>query len=296
MEEEFRKIKDPEVEKWLNDHIILNKQFVDEARALKIKPLTNEFWVYHQHRSYEKFGKFGFCVAGIPQMAEDCGLTDKQVLSAYRQLMDKGAVQHIWCDSKVYRNKTKVYVSQALINERKIALTEKTLARTKRQKLTEKDEPIQLDQSGKSDYQSGKSDYQSGKSDLNNYNKQLEKRENSDSGKPSSDPSPFFSPVCNNEKVVSRQADNKKEFALCAELLALMGLSNIKAGVKLRNSVRARLRDGYSELDLRAIARWSATQQDEFYKVPHSLFSEAGVAGAMSLMKKAKSGTTYSTR
>ena len=122
------------------------------------------------------------------------------------------------------------------------------------------------------------------------------KERDSDSPNGSSDPSPFFSPVSNNEKDVSRQANNKKEFALCAELLALMGLSSIKAGVKLRNSVRARLRDGYSELDLRAIARWSATQQDEFYKVPHSLFSEAGAAGAMSLMKKAKNGTTYSTR
>lgn len=122
------------------------------------------------------------------------------------------------------------------------------------------------------------------------------KERDSDSANASSDPSPFFSPVSNNEKDVSRQADNKKEFALCAELLALMGLSSIKAGVKLRNSIRARLRDGYSELDLRAIARWSATQQDEFYKVPHSLFSEAGAAGAMSLMKKAKKGTTYSTR
>lgn len=130
-----------------------------------------------------------------------------------------------------------------------------------------------------------------------NTKKQNTKKEReSDSANASSDPSPFFSPVSNNEKDVSRQADNKKEFALCAELLALMGLSSIKAGVKLRNSVRARLRDGYSELDLRAIARWSATQQDEFYKVPHSLFSEAGVAGAMSLMKKAKNGTTYSTR
>lgn len=130
----------------------------------------------------------------------------------------------------------------------------------------------------------------------NTNKKNTKKREKADSPKGSSAPSPFFSPVSNNEKDVSRQADNRKEFALCAELLALMGLSNIKAGVKLRNSVRARLRDGYSELDLRAIARWSATQQDEFYKVPHSLFSEAGVAGAMSLMKKAKDGTTYSTR
>ena len=289
MEEEFRKIKDPEIEKWLNDHIILNKQFIDEARALKIKPLTNEFWVYHQHRSYEKFGKYGFCVAGVPQMAKDCGLTDKQVLSAYRQLMDKGAIQHIWCDSKVYRNKTKVYVSQALINERKIALTEKSLARTTRQKLAEGDEPIQLDQSGKSEYQSGKSD-------LNNYNKQLEKREKADS--PDGSSAPFSFDVSNQKEMVSgdsQLASRKKDFALCKELLGLMGLSDVKPGIKLRSAVRARLNDGYSELDLRAIARWASTQEDEFYKVPHSLFSEAGVAGATAKMKEKKKANTMRT-
>lgn len=124
------------------------------------------------------------------------------------------------------------------------------------------------------------------------------KERDSDSADASSDTSPFVFPASNNnEKVVSRQADNRKrEFALCSDLLALMRLGNVKPGVKLRNAIRARLKEGYSEVDLRAIARWSATQQDEFYKVPHSLFSEAGVAGAMSLMKKVKNGTTYSTR
>lgn len=129
----------------------------------------------------------------------------------------------------------------------------------------------------------------------NTNKKNTKKREKADSPKGSSAPSPFFSPVSNNEKDVSRQADNKKEFAFCGELLVLMGLSDVKPGIKLRSAVRARLSEGYSELDLRAIARWASTQEDEFYKVPHSLFSEAGVAGATAKMKEKKKANTMRT-
>lgn len=172
-EQSFKQIKNPEQEKWLDEHIVLNRQFVDEARRFGIKPLTNMFWVYQQHRSYEKFGKFGFCVAGVDKIAEDCSLTKKQVLDSYTKLMEKGAIHHIWCDSKVYRNKTKIYVSQPLIDEKRMVITENMLARTVRQKQIEGDKSTNIDQSSKIDYQSSKID-------LNNYNKQLDITNNID--------------------------------------------------------------------------------------------------------------------
>lgn len=132
-----------------------------------------------------------------------------------------------------------------------------------------------------------------------NKEKQIKEKEKADSPNGSSAPSPFSFDVSNQKSEFnedSQLADRKKDFVLCRELLDLMGLSNVKAGVRLRSAIRARLREGYSELDLRAIARWSVTQEDDFYKTPHTLFSESGTAGATTLMKQIKKRTTYSTR
>jgi len=85
----FRRINDLSTQKWLEENIVLNRQFLDEAKRFSIKPLSNQFWVYRQHRQHEKFGKFGWCVAGVKQIAEDCGLTERQTLNAYHDLMEK---------------------------------------------------------------------------------------------------------------------------------------------------------------------------------------------------------------
>lgn len=126
---------------------------------------------------------------------------------------------------------------------------------------------------------------------LNTKKENTKKRERVDSAKASST-LPFSVDVSkskdNSDGVVDCKFNNKKEFAFCNDLLTLMNLPGIKPGVKLRSAVRARLKEGYSELDLRAIARWSATQTDSFYRTPHSLFSEAGVAGALALIKEEK--------
>lgn len=128
-----------------------------------------------------------------------------------------------------------------------------------------------------------------------NTNKEnTKKREKADS--PNGSSAPFSVDVSKQKPGFSKDSQSrKKEFAFCGELLVLMGLSDVKPGIKLRSAVRARLSEGYSEFDLRAIARWASTQEDEFYKVPHSLFSEAGVAGATAKMKEKKKANTMRT-
>lgn len=72
------------------------------------------------------------------------------------------------------------------------------------------------------------------------------------------------------------------------ELVNLMGspIKGKKSGLK--KNIEARLKDGYSEIELKQVARWSTTQQDDFYKNPYSLFSEAGFAGALTKMDNDK--------
>lgn len=129
----------------------------------------------------------------------------------------------------------------------------------------------------------------------NTNKKNTNKKRESDSAFASSDPFSFDVSKKDKQEGGDSLASNKKLYAFCADLLALMGLSHVKAGVKLKSAVQARLKEGYSELDLRAVARWSAGQSDEFYKVPHSLFSEAGIAGATAKMKERKKANTMRT-
>lgn len=103
-----------------------------------------------------------------------------------------------------------------------------------------------------------------------------------------------FSSVVNNQDgnsagtAIDLKADNKKHYALCSELLKLMGQDTVKPGVKLKSAVVARLNQGYSEDDLKRVAKWARYQTDDFYKVPHSLFSEAGYSSALVKMDSEK--------
>lgn len=125
-----------------------------------------------------------------------------------------------------------------------------------------------------------------------NTNKEITKkeRESADSADASSALSPFSFDVSKQEEVVSvdtQSADRKKLYALCTDLLGLMGQSGIKERQKLASAVRARLKI-YSELELKEVARWSATQSDEFLKIPSRLFSEGGFEQALVLMSADK--------
>ena len=73
--------------------------------------LSGAFLVYHQLRWYETDGKFGFCVAGYEKIGQPYGFSGKQVENFLNYLQQMGLVEHIWCDKKVYRNKTRIWMS-----------------------------------------------------------------------------------------------------------------------------------------------------------------------------------------
>lgn len=125
-----------------------------------------------------------------------------------------------------------------------------------------------------------------------NTKKQNTKKErvSADSADASSALSPFSLDVSKQEEVVNvdtQSVSRKKLYALCTDLLGLMGQSGIKERQKLASAVRARLKT-YSELELKEVARWSSTQPDEFLKIPSRLFSEGGFEQALVMMSADK--------
>ena len=93
---------------------------LESARRAGCKVGTTEFWVAYKIRVYETHGKFGFCVASIETLAEDVGVSVSQATKALQNLCIRGKLFHIWCDKKVYRNKSKLYVTKEWCEERGI--------------------------------------------------------------------------------------------------------------------------------------------------------------------------------
>lgn len=79
---------------------------------------TIEFWLVYKIRVYETHGDYKFCIAGVDKLAKDIGVTPKQIEIALMDACKTGKLYHIWCDKKVYRNKTKIYVTKDWLNER----------------------------------------------------------------------------------------------------------------------------------------------------------------------------------
>lgn len=91
---------------------------LESAKRAGCKVGTTEFWVAYKIRVYETHGKFGFCVASIETLAEDVGVSVEQATKALRNLCSRGKLFHIWCDKRVYRNKSKLYVTREWCEER----------------------------------------------------------------------------------------------------------------------------------------------------------------------------------
>ena len=91
--------------------LFFRKGIIDEARQKGVEWNTIEFLVYQRLRWYETDGKFGFMVASNEHLAEEYGLNVRQVKDALCRLASAGLVVHVWCDKKVYRNKTKIWMS-----------------------------------------------------------------------------------------------------------------------------------------------------------------------------------------
>lgn len=93
------------------DDIHFRLGIMKEAMVKDVDVLSGAFLVYHQLRWYETDGKFGFCVAGYEKIGQPYGFSGKQVENFLNYLQQMGLVEHIWCDKKVYRNKTRIWMS-----------------------------------------------------------------------------------------------------------------------------------------------------------------------------------------
>ena len=93
---------------------------LNDARSVGCKVGTTEFWTIYKIRVYETHGSYGYCVAGIDKLAEDVGVSPDQMKRTLENLCRKGRLFHIWCDRKVYRNKTKLFVTKQWCEERGI--------------------------------------------------------------------------------------------------------------------------------------------------------------------------------
>ena len=273
-------------------YLVFDPKYIKEAEKYGIQFGTGDFIVYQYLRWCEDSGKYRIMVAGYGHIKERFGFEkEKDVRNVFDHLARLGAVNHIWCDTKIYRSKTKVWVSTERMKEHlsdadPSAITGEVADAS--EKFTDASEKFTDPSVNATPVLTPVGN--------NKINKK--KKERADSPDGSSASSPFSVSVSKNKRGISEDSQpdsRKKDFALCGELLGLMGLSNVKPGVKLKSAVRARLNEGYSELDLRAIARWASTQKEDFYKVPHSLFSEAGVAGATAKMKEKKKANTMRT-
>lgn len=268
-------------------YIVFDPKYIKEAEKYGIQFGTGDFIVYQYLRWCEDSGKYHMMVAGYEHIKGRFGFEKADdVRNVLNHLARLGAVNHIWCDTKIYRSKTQIWVSTECMKAGDISPTSVELS------------PDLVDSSTNPSLDGVDVSTQATPvlTPVGNNKRNNKKREKADSPNGSSALPPFSVDVSNQKSGFSEDSQSrKKEFAFCGELLVLMGLSDVKPGIKLRSAVRARLSEGYSELDLRAIARWASTQEDEFYKVPHSLFSEAGVAGATAKMKEKKKANTMRT-
>ena len=256
-------------------YIVFDPKYIKEAEKYGIQFGTGDFIVYQYLRWCEDSGKYHTMVAGYEHIKERFGFEKADdARNALNHLARLGAVNHIWCDTKIYRSKTQIWVSTEHMKAGGVSTASVELS------------PDLVDSSINPSLDDVDVSTQATPvlTPVGNNKRNNKKRERADS--PDGSSAPFSFDVSKKKEMPSEDSQSrKKEFAFCQDLLRLMGLSEVKAGIKLRSAVRARINEGYSELDLREIARWSTTQTDEFYKAPLSLFSEAGVSGAKARMK-----------
>lgn len=106
--------------KWVQEQaneqgaLVFNAKVVLEAEKYGIKFGTGEFLIYQYMRWCETNpqAKYPIMVAGYEHIMERFGFDKvEDVRTALNEMMKKGAVQHIICDERIYRGKTKVWIS-----------------------------------------------------------------------------------------------------------------------------------------------------------------------------------------
>lgn len=106
--------------KWVQEQaseqgaLVFNAKIVLEAEKYGIKFGTGEFLIYQYMRWCETNpqAKYPIMVAGYGHIKERFGFEkEEDVRTALNEMMKKGAIQHILCDERFYRSKTKAWIS-----------------------------------------------------------------------------------------------------------------------------------------------------------------------------------------
>ncbi len=97
-------------------YLVFDPRYIKEASKYNIQFGTADFIVYQYLRWCEDSGKYHIMVAGYDHIKERFGFEkEKDVKNAFDHLSRLGAVNHIWSDTRVYRQKTKIWVSTELL-------------------------------------------------------------------------------------------------------------------------------------------------------------------------------------
>ena len=249
-----------------------------EALECGVEFGSKEFFVYAQLRYWETDGKFGICVAGAESISESIGITPKEVTDALDRLKKKGLVQHVWCDKRVYRNKTKVWVSTVRLSQ--------VCTNVDAIKVL-KDGKKNLKMLGKTTCENVETTCENVVASpvttgVGNTNKILINNA-SFTANAVSDASPKETEFPFDEDVMvdvrKKKSDyanvkSRRAFAIAGKVYKLMGL-DAKPGVKMRNRIASRLDEGYTEEDIIGCIAWC--EKDDYYgdnKDPMSWTSE----------------------
>jgi len=97
-----------------NKDFSFRSQYIREAQEVGLDWFTLDMFVYHELRFMEDNGpsKEGFSFTGYSWYVEKLlGVTEKSILDSFTRLQKKGLVVHVCCDKRIFRNKTKLWIS-----------------------------------------------------------------------------------------------------------------------------------------------------------------------------------------
>lgn len=103
-----------------NKDFTFRSGFIQEAQSAGVDFFSLEMFVYHELRFMEVEGpsKAGYCFAGYDWYVQKLeGVAESAIKEAFKRLQNKGLVVHVFCDKKIYRGKTKLWISTARLGK-----------------------------------------------------------------------------------------------------------------------------------------------------------------------------------
>lgn len=299
--------------KWLQEQLVeqgmiaFNPQVVVEASKYGIKFGTAEYMVYQYIRWCESpAAKYPIMIAGLGHIKERFGFDkEEDVRYVLNELMRKGAVQHILCNEKFYRAKTKAWVSTEKCKEfvgtpTKFVGTPTNASpvlplgennKEKKNNNTYKNNFGQSANASTSNAQSSdippSADASVAVATDDGFNKPSTTIVSADSTQHGEvggvvknttlNSDPFAHDVDLKASVKKQNAKDRRGYAIGGHLLELVGQGNKKTGTKLKNLILEDLGRGYTEREL--IMAVKRGVQVDYYKQTgiFSMLSERGL-------------------